>query len=354
MNVFKLIALIAANKAKEAAEWVKGNIDLSLRLLYLSVGLPILLTIAGLLTAGLTSNEAVITFGRTLIVIAGVFSSVLLTLFWIRATVLVDIIVYATKGMNMVTDKVKALDIDEAEKFIRWLRGITTWVTAVWLYVMIFPIWRNLNVTAIVIVCIIFFSGVMSSRWFEGPWARRLVTLAVALIFLFGTLWTVRPSFVKSLRDWADSKVGSITEKQQRRESLDEVQSAAKRKANEQDKVLLQKLTGRQDQLRRRAIELCGGKLCNAQEAKEYRQIEEDIRRINDGTYWQQQAVVEEPPPPPTVVPQQETSIGMSADLPPPVSPVRKKTVTEVRQRPQLAEGLDEVFQELDRKYPDL
>jgi hypothetical protein len=216
---------------------------------------------------------------------------------------------------------------------------------------MIFPVWRNLDVTAVVIVCIIFFSGVMSSRWFDGPWARRLVTLSVLTIFIFGTLWMVSPSFVRSIKDKVNSYVGNVAEKQERRETLKEVQVTATKAATEQDKELLQKLAERQKHLRRRAIELCGGKLCNTKEAKEYRQIEEDTRRINEGTYWQQQAVDEPVPPPPAVVPQEEPAIGLSSDLPPPVSPVRKKTAT-VRQ-PKQAGGLEDVFQELG-KYPDL
>jgi hypothetical protein len=351
MNLIKLITLIAANKAKDAAEWVKGNLDLTLRLLYLSIGLPLVLTFAGLLIAGLSGNDAAVTLGRTLIIVSGVVSSVLLTLFWVRATVLVDMIVYATKGMNLVTDKVKSLDMEEAERFIRWLRGITTWLTVVWLYVMIFPVWRNLDVTAVVIVCIIFFSGVMSSRWFDGPWARRLVTLSVLTTFVFGTLWMVSPSFVRSIKDKVNSYVGNVAEKQERRESLNEVQTTAMRAATEQDKVLLLTLTERQKQLRRRAIELCGGKLCSVQEAKEYRQIEEDRRRINEGTYWQQQAVDEPVPPPSAVLPREEPAIGLSADLPPPVSPIRKKTATASQPRP--ASSQDDVFKELE-KYPDL
>lgn len=359
MNLIKLLALIMGNKVKDAAEWVKDNIDLSLRLLYLSIGLPLLLTLIGLLTAGLSDNATVVAVGRGLIIVSGLVSSMLLTLFWVRATVLVDIIVYATKGANLVTDKVKPLSVDSAEKFIQWLRGVTTWITVVWLYVMIVPIWRDLEITAIVLTCIVFFSGVMSSRWFNTPLAKKVVTMAVILIFIFGTLATVSPAFVGGVRNLANSFVGEATVRHERQERLNEVQQAARRDQDALDQSLLKSMTVRQQQIRQRAVELCGGRFCSEAEAAEYRQLEQDSRRVSEGTYWQQQASQSVPPAVP-VRPGQGAVVGnggsSSAELPPPLSP-RRQAVGVRRdvpaRQPPVPGSLDEVFQELE-KYPEL
>jgi len=354
MNFIKLVALILGNKVKDAAEWVRDNIDLTLRLLYLSIGLPLLLTVAGLLTAGLSDNVRAIAFGRGLIIVSGLVSSLLLTLFWVRATVLVDIIVYATKGAHLVTDKIKALDINEAEKFIQWLRGVTTWITAVWLYVMVVPIWRDLEIMAIVLTCIVFFSGVMSSRWFGGPLARKVVTIGVVAVFAFGTVATISPDLVGGVRDLTNSYVGDAAVRKERLERLKEVQQAAKKQENVLDESLLRSLADRQQQIRRRALELCGGKFCSEQEAAEYARLADDIRHVADGTYWERQAPV---PAAPTVPALNGRSYGSgdgtSSDLPPPLSPRRQTATGSTRHVAPRAGSLDEVFQELD-KYPEL
>ncbi len=359
MNLLKLVALILGNKVKDAADWVRNNLDLTLRLLYLSIGLPLLLTFTGLLVAGLTEDAGLIAFGRGLIIVSGLVSSILLTLFWVRATVLVDIIVYATKGAGLVTDKIKPLDTAQAEKFIQWLRGITTWITVVWLYVMIVPVWRDLGTTAIVLTCIVFFSGVMSSRWFNSPLMKKVVTLAVVLVFLFGTAAAISPKFAAGVRNWASSFIGDVTVKQERQDRLSEVQRAAKQEEAVLDQSLLRSLTDRQQQIRRRALELCNGRFCSEQEAAEYGRLEQDIRRVTEGTYWQQQAVPVQPPP--VAAGERPVDGSSSADLPPPLSPRRQVSPpvavpgqSPVRRGPPPRPGsLDEVFQELD-KYPEL
>ncbi len=361
MNAIKLIGLILGNNVKDAAAWVKDNVDLSLRLLYTSIGLPLLLLVAGMTVGGLGAEGV----GQGLIIAAGFISALLLSLFWVRATVLVNIIVLGTHAANMLFSRVKPLQRDEAESFVRWLRGVTTWATAVCLYAQIIPLWRSIATSAIVATCLIFFAAVLSSGWFQGRAFRIAVTVAVGIIFIGGTIALVNPRFARNVRETVGGSTNVVSDWSERREALNQVQTDAAKRAAEMDKVLLKKLTDRQNALRQRAIEMCNGRFCSDAEAAEYAQIEKDIAAINGGTYWRSQmtppdqrpslppssapsgASVSEPPPVGSVV-QPESS---SARLPPP-------SVARVTGRPKPPETQTvgdpaDPFRELD-KYPDL
>ncbi len=356
MNAIKLIGLILVNNAKDAAGWVKDNIELSLRLLYTAIGLPVLLLAAGM-TAGRLGAEDL---GQGLIIAAGFIAALLLSLFWVRATVLANIIVLATAGANGLFSRIKPVSRDSAESFIRWLRGVTTWATAVCLYAQIIPLWRSITTSAIVATSLIFFAAVLSSGWFQGRSFRVAVTIAVGLIFVFGTIALVSPKFAKSVRESADGTVSKVTGWSDRREALNEVQNDAAKRATELDKALLQKFAERQNALRERAIKLCDGRFCSDAEAAEYARIEKDIAAINGGRYWKslldrpdgqlsaQPNPVEAEPPASEPAIQPESS---QSRLPPPSVPR-----VRARSKPapvQPAVDTSDPFRELD-KYPDL
>ena len=359
MNLFKLLGLIIGNNLKDAEAWLERNakearrkVELTVRLLCVAIGIPVVMLFTGILLANQCGDAPAGHFGRGLIVCAGLLSSALMLLFWIRAIVIVNIVVFAAKGANLVTDKIKPIDRDEAEKFLRWLRHVTTWVTAVWLYLMIFPVWHDLKITAVTVTCLLFFSGVMSSEWFQPvrPYARYAAMIIALGVFGFCTFWAVSPEFVDS-----------ITVKRERLEKLSQERQAAAKQEADLDQAVLQKLNARQQQLRRRAFELCAGHFCGDEEMNEYRQNEARIKDVQDGTYWQKQLRTEAAVPPaasaPAAVLSGPSGDASQADLPPPAAArqaVRSKGALP-RVKPALTiEGSEDVFDELDRKYPGL
>ncbi|MFA6604044.1 MAG: hypothetical protein WCT10_04385 [Patescibacteria group bacterium] len=350
MNLIKLIGLVIGNEAKDAAGWVKDNLTLSERLLYVSVIVPGLLMATGVVV-GFYAYEHEIAAGLTAakgcMLAAGILYGLLSTLFWIRATILIHLVSLATKGLNKFTDKVEVLSTETAEKFVRWLRGITAWLTAACLYAAVIPFWRSLTATAVSVICLIFFSAVYSSHWFEGPRLRKFTVSAAAIIFVIATLAMVNPRFAAAFGQLADSSADQLTDISERRDLLGQVSAQADKAATEIDQQLLLKLGERRNAILKRAVELCDGRFCSEAESADYGKLEADMEKVRNGSYWKDLTGPTESAT--GTFRQSDGSVGSIVDLSPP--PPAARQATKAKHQPAAPD--EDVFQELS-KYPDL
>lgn len=209
MNLFRILSLhprIFLRKAMRSAER-------TLFILSFAVAVPVLLVIAGLGIghAGVRlGSPAMENAARWIIAVAAFLCSVYLLYFWIRVLFMTHGIVLFSKGAHAVKPGVSAIEREEAEKFIRWLAGITGWITLVCVFAMVFPLWRNVLVTLIVAVAMIGLSRAMTAQWFHGRMAQYAYLAAVLLVIVIGTLHLVSPKLTESIRGAGESGIDRV------------------------------------------------------------------------------------------------------------------------------------------------
>jgi hypothetical protein len=367
MNIVKVLGLVLANNAKDVVEAGKDNLRLTLRLLYVAIGVPLVLLILGVITGGIgeaAGAGAVVATGKGLITAAGFIATLLLMLFWVRATVFAHIIWAASQGAHVLSEKIPGVELFKIQRFAKWLRGVTVWICMACLYAQVVPVWRHLGWSAIAATCILILSGVMSAGWFNGWIARYVGTFAVLAIFVVSTARLVSPRFAHAMESYAEVYFGRMTDVGERNDRMSAVTREGDRSAAEIDQALLRRFVEERNGIRRRAAELCNGDYCSDADRRRAEDLDRDIERIRGGSYWNERnrsggaARVSAPVPP-------VRTEGGSSDLPPPPSVPRVETAprTEVppvrtpdrtAPRPTTTRpGLGDVYRECER-YPEL
>ncbi|KPJ84825.1 hypothetical protein AMJ57_05295 [Parcubacteria bacterium SG8_24] len=365
MNLFKLIALVLGKEIKdlsgETYDWSHERLHHGLRVLYLACGFPVAALVIGIIVGAIgehLANPAVVHAGRLTIAFGCLISVVLFALFWVKAVVLTHLVAFVSMGAGAVWDRIPQLELDRANQFLRWMRGITAWAAMVCLYAMVIPVWRNVYAFVVAVTCLMIFAAILSSRWFDGIWARRIAAGLVLVIFVGATFVMLSPGLSATIQATLDEGFGSADSWSERRQMIAGVTREQDSRAHELDVKLLDQLLKRQNKIRERAVELCQGKFCSLAEQLEFKENEEKISRLRAGNYWNPPESDKDRPGASGQAQRGQTKgkRGRSgtAHLPPP--PVVQDE-RPVRSRGSKATGgsssLDEVYQELD-KYSDL
>lgn len=367
MNFIKWLGLVLTREAKDVYEYGHEHVVHTMRVLYLAIAVPAVLLVLGVIFGAVGENASItwmVGTAQWMLSIAGFLAALLLTLFWVRAVVFSYLIVIASKGARWVWREIPDVELETAQAFLRWLRGVTLWISAAALYAQIVPVWRNVGVSLVVGTCVFIFSAMMSAQWFDGKWARRFLAFAVVAIFATSTVTLVSPGFARSVRTSVERRFDRADTANERRNRLSAIDREAESRATEVDAALLRQLGERRNELRRRAVELCRGVFCSEEERREYAELGTRMDRIRAGTYWDSgngdrrasDAGADRALP---AVPARRSSAAM---LPPP--PVRRGTehvdrpahrdTSRTSTVPRLSEeDADEVFEELDTKYAD-
>lgn len=337
LNVLRLFVLTTA---KDAYEEASENLRLTLKLVYVAIGAPILLLLIGTSfgIGGLTD------VARGFNTAAGFLGTVLLALVWVRSVTFGYIALFLAKGVKVVSgDAIKISDELEIERFSKWLRGLTAWASGVCLYAQLVPIWRHPGVSVVAATCIMIIAAIMSAKWFDSNVPKYVFAGATVVVFAVTTLSLVSPKFNLAFQNHKDRVLGA-------------------EQFSEADKDLLTQKQNERAKIIRRAVDLCGGELCNGDKEK-LAKLDQDIADLQQGTYWERRLNGAAPvtPAPAVEAPKAVNGKSSVADLPPPPVAPTTPAPTAVavtddgpKKAPLPESGTSEKAAQICAKYPDL
>lgn len=327
MNIMEYLFLLFLGKAEDiwrkiemdGIDAVKKKYDRVKRLLILAVAVPGLLLAVGIAIGALGAPGAAQGFIR----IGGLIASILMVIIWVRAWAYANVILAASYVASAVTDNVPEIDSAQVRSLVRWLRGITVLISIACLYAMVVPIWNHLGWSAVAAVCMLALAGVMSAGWFSGR-LGQYASFAISLaILLFSTVMQFSPAVSQAVSAIAEENFGRLNGWGERKEKMSAASQAADKEADTADQQLLTQKLAERNLIRKRAIELCGGNICEQDRAK-VATLEQEVGDLKDGTYWSKRkgnaspnATVQSAP--------DATVASNTAELPPPPAVRRKK-----------------------------
>ncbi|HTM68495.1 MAG TPA: hypothetical protein VL426_04290 [Candidatus Binatia bacterium] len=347
MNFLKVIALFIAGSAREIANEGKEALRLTRNLLITAIAVPFLLLVIGVSLGALgqtVDSVGTIGVGQSFIVVGAFLASALLGFVLIRTTVLGYVLVAGSKVARAAFDAFPGLETTEVKEAGRKLAGVMAFVTGACLYAQVVPIWRAVGISLIALTSMVGLAYIMAAGWYGGKWARAALTAFVLLSLTFSTARIVSPNFARFLATFNERHLGPD-------------------RMNDTDSRLLRRFAEERDAIRRRAVDDCAGRYCNEADARRIQDLEQNIARLQNGTYWDNvsNAMTAAPAAPQAVQP--SPSLGgsaSSASLPPPPAVPRREPATSTvdahaghpaahARRPR---GSD-TFQELDQ-FPDI
>lgn len=281
MNPFLLMYYVVTNKVTEAEKMGRDSLTHTLRLLQVSIVIPAILLVIG-----------IIADSKVTIVVSGVLNVVLLLLFTLWADILANIFVLAAGIGHSVVEKIPKVELEKAQKFIRWLRGITMWVSLVWFYAMTFDVRANIGMFLMAITAALITAGIASTRQWNGKLFWAAYSSWALLTFVYCTVALASPETVERVRGAAAFNMAKLRSFHERDEQLGAVEQEASKGAVKIDEILLGKKLARKEEIKLEGVEKCSGRICPKQ-MKEYLDLVEDISRLKAGTYWPAEPVQE-------------------------------------------------------------
>ncbi len=309
MNFLKFLGMFLVNSAEDIKEKLEDTSEATRREVRESLahtkrvlGLGLLTAIGGLfvgITVGYigykAESEATVYAGHLILSIGGFVTAVLFAWFWVRALAAGYLLIGVSKLAHLFWQKVPEISRDGTEKFLAWMRGVLLWFLLAYTYAVIVPVWENLNyyVIALTMMTLGYF---MVGAWkLDATKVRKPAVLATSVILAYVTVALVAPTLVKRVRNVGSYYASSVLDLGQRQEKL----GAADREAGfaqvEDEKVLISNLREEQRQIRKRAVEKCGGEFCNASDRDRHAAIDASIDLLKKGEYWQRANVQGQP-----------------------------------------------------------
>jgi len=350
MNVLKVIALFVAGSAREIAHEGKETLRLTRNLLILAILLPLALLILGVSLGALgeaLDSSGTVSTGQGFIVVGAFLASMLLGFVLVRASVLGYVMVAGSKLASVAFSAFPGLETEEVKNAARKLSGFMAFITGACLYAQVVPIWRAVGVSLIAATSMLGLAYVMAAGWYNGKWAKVALTSFMLLSLGFSTARIASPRFARGLAEFNQRHLGPD-------------------RMNDTDGRLLRRFAEERDAIRRRAVDDCGGRYCSEADARRISDLEQNIARLQNGTYWESlgnAATVAPAARPATVVAPPAVGTPGSVGLPPPPSVPRRdapvaaaapdaSTVVPSTARPRRPRS-SEVFRELDG-YADI
>jgi hypothetical protein len=282
----------------DGLQWGQDYFNRTRQLASRSVGITLLPLVIGLIigrigyAAGSPALEGV---GQGLISFSSIAAAVLLTFLYLRLVILTEALVAATGVAHELNERIPRLAQAEAERFLAFLRNYTVWIMAVGLFGQLVPLYRNLALTGIVLVCFLILAGAMSAGWSNpGKYRKRVVGLTV-LVLLFATASLLFPSGMSHLRERVDLKVQQLTSRSEANEAIDKVSLKATKRSDRINAEVLQRLLDEKVRIEERAAKDCNRKFCSKADEERYRQLKKLVADAKEGKYFQRQAKLEDP-----------------------------------------------------------
>lgn len=342
MNMVKLVMLVITNNVEELAAWGRERITHALRLLYLSILLPLALLIIGVIVGWIGYNNDIpglVGAADIFLIVSAFLAALLLALFWMKTAVLTHLVVAASQvgsiavsGISLDKVEIPALSRESAELFIRWMRGVTGWLTFVCLWGAVFPLWQHVGLALIAATCFLFLSAAMSARWVDGARMRKAVIWMVVILLCAVSFGIVAPRAAQNVRSGINGMLDQASFWNDNRQKMATVERKAVASQKKLDLDLVRNLRSRQEELKKRAVYRCGGNFCTPGDRAEHATLDRRVEAIQDGSHWN------------TVV---------KADAPKAVTPSSQsrqpdRTQKRVRSRKTKAE-IDYIFEGLDQ-----
>lgn len=308
MNFFRLIFLTITNNTTAAVRMGRDALTHTLRLLQLAIVVPGIMLIIG-----------IVADWRGLIAFSGLLNVVMLMLFTLWADILAHIVVLSSNLGHSVWAKVPDIERQSAQRFIRWLRGITLWISIVWFYAMTFPVRENVGMFLMALTAALILAGIASARQWNGKLFWMTYSLWAIMMVAYCTISLASPATAERIRGAAAFQIAKLTNVNLREEKLAEVSKHADEEAQLHDQNLLKKLLDERNELRWKAIKDCDGNFCSPDDAKRHAELEVRITELKKGNYWKpdgsKQEAADLPPAPEGQV---DSSGDNAATLPPP------------------------------------
>lgn len=311
MNVLKVIALFIAGSAREIANEGKEALRLTRNLLVLAVLLPLALLVLGVGLGALgesLDSMGTVGVGQAFIVVGAFLASMLLGFVLVRAAVLGYVLVAGSKMARLAFDAFPGLETTEVKEAARKLSGLMAFITGACLYAQVVPIWRAVGISLIALTSMLGLAYVMAAGWYGGKWAKIALTSFMLLSLAFSTARIASPRFARGLAEFNQRHLGPD-------------------RISDTDGRLLRRFAEERDAIRRRAVDDCGGRYCSEADARRISDLEQNIARLQNGTYWENAGpATNVAPAAPVSVSTVPPSVGTSGSvgLPPPPSVPRR------------------------------
>ena len=340
MNFFRLISLIITNNTRALVRSGRDVLTHSMRLLKLAIAVPAVLLVIGLIADS-----------RVIMAVSGMLSVVMLMLFVIWADIIAHIVVLKSNIAHEVWEKIPVIEREHAKRFVRWLRGITLWISLIWFYAMTFPVRENVGMFLMAMTAALLLAGIASARQWNGKLFWVAYSMWAIGAFVYCSISIASPETAERIRSAAGHQLAKMRSVHEREETLAKVENEAVKSQVEIERLLLQKKLARMEELKLAGI-ACKVPICK-EDLEEYMSLLEDIGRIKKGTYFprspqqdsEEQAVL------PTLPASEDdgTSGDSAATLPPP--PVERVEVGPKKGKPAETAPVqdNEVYSELSK-----
>ncbi|OGM00680.1 hypothetical protein A2480_01070 [Candidatus Uhrbacteria bacterium RIFOXYC2_FULL_47_19] len=346
LAVWRLISVMAAivwngggNVAGQAQVGVSRRIRSMIFMAWMAVVMPAALFVLGMIVGGvgeLAHSPGTVYVARFILALGAFAGATLAFTLCIRGGLYKFILDLGVKAAQAVVDSALILGgvsvpppvvtPAQVQTGFQVALGWATWFTAACLYAAVIPVYRNPVMSLVAGTVMLGLAGTMAAGWFNGPWARRLVTIGMAGVGLFATLVIVAPGATSAAtsRLWDASEWIGV--RGERASQLAEVDRNASRAETVSDAVLLDRIRARQAAIRQHVIDGdCVGAFCTNAERVEYFELEQQAEAISSRTFRQAPEPPSPPPPPPTapasVPPAPLGAANLAPPPPPPVAP---------------------------------
>lgn len=307
----------------------------------------ILLTTAVILVGVIVARSGHVDVGRGIMAVGGILAGVMSYYVYIRSAVLIGVLMAGSQAASGLTGgRVKKI---EPEQAAAWLRGVATagaWVTFVSLYLCFFPVYNDLVLAGITVVCFLFSAFVLSAEWTKYRTGSRTAAIIVGFsVLVIVTAANVFPAAKISMIGWHGIASSELTQWTGRHAAIEKAQAEAATKSARIDTVLLRQLNAAKQSLEWKYV---NGGSWSDQDKLAYDGLLASIAAVEDGTYWEKMA---EPKPAAAAQAPAPASAPSAATLNASAAPPNGVPPVAVAQTPAHDQ---KVRDELCTKYPHL
>jgi hypothetical protein len=288
MNFLRFLLLLLVNGAAEAVDYgrrkhigFRRDIRLLITVVPTLMVLGLLIARAGWDSETMTAG-ALVTVGRFILLMTGIFASFVMVVSWVRAMEVSYAIVLATQATNALIQRVRPVTKDEADRLLEWLRNATAWLTFLCLLYAILPLYRDLGLCGVFTLIALFAAAVKQAGWFKGTLLRKVAVAFTAVVLLA----TVATLFSPNLKRLFNSSLGRLDQMSARKSSLLEVEKRAERGAIRADADLMAKFMGEMSVIREYSMKRGCEQFCSEEDRLKYSQLSDQVERLKEGRYW--------------------------------------------------------------------
>ena len=346
LAVWRLISVMAAivwngggNIAGQAQVGVSRRIQAMIFMAWMAVVMPAALFVLGMIVGGvgeLAHSSGTVYVARFILALGAFAGATLAFTLCIRGG-LYKLVVKAAQAvvdsaliLGGVSVPPPVVTPAQVETGFQVALGWATWFTAACLYAAVIPVYRNPVMSLVAGTVMLGLAGTMSAGWFNGPWARRLVTIGMVGVGVIATLVLIAPGATGALasRLWDGSEWLGV--RGERASQLAEVGRQADRSRAVLDADRVRQIRADQQAILGRAkTRSCRELFCSEADRDEYNRLGRLAEQIQEQAY--SQAPEPPPPPPPTApAPVPPAPLGAANLAPPPPPPVAPAGGTKV------------------------